>query len=358
MNVFFLFPYPLGESPSQRFRFEQYFKFLEKAGVTAYKQSFWDIKTWQVLYKKGHIAQKVIGFLTGIVKRIYLLLKIGKADYVFIHREVMPVGPPVFEWIVAKIFRKKIIYDFDDAIWLSNTSAENRMVSFIKWHSKTELICKWSYRVSCGNNYLADFAKQFNQEVVFNPTTIDTEGHHNPAHYPQHSTEKITVGWTGSHSTLKYIDVVVPVLKQPEAKYGDDFQFIVIANKKPALSLSNLVFIPWKEKTEIEDLSKIDIGIMPLTDDIWAKGKCGFKALQYMALQIPAVVSPVGVNTEIIDSGINGFICSAENEWFDTIDKLIADKTLRQQIGVNARKKVIEHYSVLSNASTFLSLFS
>jgi hypothetical protein len=131
MNVFFLFPYPLGESPSQRFRFEQYFKFLEKAGVTAYKQSFWDIKTWQVLYKKGHIAQKVIGFLTGIVKRIYLLLKIGKADYVFIHREVMPVGPPVFEWIVAKIFRKKIIYDFDDAIWLSNTSAENRMVSFI-----------------------------------------------------------------------------------------------------------------------------------------------------------------------------------------------------------------------------------
>lgn len=358
MKVFFLFPYPLGESPSQRFRFEQYFKFLEKSGVVAYKQSFWDLKTWRILYKNGHTVQKVVGFLTGILKRIFLLIKIGKADFVFIHREVMPVGPPMFEWIIAKIFRKKIIYDFDDAIWLSNTSAENRVVSFIKWHSKTELICKWSYRISCGNNYLADFAKQFNRDVVFNPTTIDTEGHHNPAHYPQHSSGKITVGWTGSHSTLKYIDLVIPILQQLETKYGDRFQFIVIANKKPELPLNNLVFIPWQEKTEIEDLSKIDIGIMPLTDDIWAKGKCGFKALQYMALQIPAVVSPVGVNTEIIDSELNGFLCISQEEWFNAIDKLIQNETLRHQVGANGRKKVVERYSVRSNSATFLSLFS
>ena len=358
MNAFFLFPYPLSESPSQRFRFEQYFTLLEKSGVTCYKQSFWGIKTWRVLYKSGHTLQKVTGFLAGILKRIFLLIKIGGADYVFIHREVMPVGPPVFEWIIAKVFRKKIIYDFDDAIWLSNTSAENRMVSFIKWHSKTQLICKWSYRVSCGNNYLADFAKQFNSDVVFNPTTIDTEGHHNPARYPKHANGKINVGWTGSHSTLKYIDVVIPVLKKLETKYGAIFQFIVIANKKPELPLNNLVFIPWKEQTEIEDLSKIDVGIMPLTDDIWAKGKCGFKALQYMALQIPAVVSPVGVNTEIIDSEINGFVCDSEEEWFTAIDKLIQNATLRQQVGAAGRQKVIERYSVLSNSSTFLSLFS
>jgi glycosyltransferase involved in cell wall biosynthesis len=358
MNVFFLFPYPLSESPSQRFRFEQYFTLLEKSGAVCRKQSFWGIKTWRVLYKNGHTLQKVIGFLTGILKRILLLIKIGSADYVFIHREIVPVGPPVFEWVIAKIFRKKIIYDFDDAIWLPNTSAENRIVSFIKWHSKTQLICKWSYRVSCGNNYLADFAKQFNRDVVFNPTTIDTEGHHNPAHYPRHSNGKITVGWTGSHSTLKYIDVVIPVLQQLEKKYGAIFQFVVIANKKPELRLNNLVFIPWKEQTEIKDLSIIDIGIMPLTDDIWAKGKCGFKALQYMALQIPAVVSPVGVNTEIIDSGINGFLCSTEQEWFNAIDKLILDENLREQVGAAGRKKVIERYSVLSNSSTFLSLFS
>jgi glycosyltransferase involved in cell wall biosynthesis len=358
MNVFFLFPYPLSESPSQRFRFEQYFKLLEDSGVRCYNQSFWGIKTWRVLYKSGHTPQKVAGFLTGILKRIFLLIKIGKADYVFIHREIMPVGPPVFEWIIAKIFRKKIIYDFDDAIWLPNTSAENRIVSIIKWHSKTQSICKWSYRVSCGNNYLAGFAKQFNRHVVFNPTTIDTEGHHNPACYSKHASGKITVGWTGSHSTLKYIDVVIPVLKQLETKYGAIFQFIVIANKKPELPLNNLVFIPWKEQTEIEDLSKIDIGIMPLTDDIWAQGKCGFKALQYMALQIPAVVSPVGVNIEIIESGINGFLCSSEEEWFNAIDKLLQDETLRHRIGAAGRKKVIEHYSVLSNSSTFLSLFS
>lgn len=358
MNIFFLFPYPLSESPSQRFRFEQYFTLLEKSGVACYKQSFWGIKTWRVLYKGGHTLQKVVGFLTGILKRMFLLTKIGNADYVFIHREMMPVGPPVFEWIIAKIYRKKIIYDFDDAIWLPNTSAENRIVSIIKWHSKTQLICKWSYRISCGNSYLADFAKLFNREVVFNPTTIDTENHHNPTLYPHRANGKITVGWTGSHSTLKYIDVVIPVLKQLETKYGAIFQFIVIANKKPELPLTNLVFIPWKEQTEIEDLSQIDIGIMPLTDDIWAKGKCGFKALQYMALQIPAVVSPVGVNTEIIDSGVNGFLCSSEEEWFNAINKLIKDESLRLRVGAAGRKKVMERYSVLSNSSTFLSLFS
>jgi glycosyltransferase involved in cell wall biosynthesis len=97
---------------------------------------------------------------------------------------------------------------------------------------------------------------------------------------------------------------------------------------------------------------------MPLTDDIWAKGKCGFKALQYMALQIPAVVSPVGVNTEIIDSGVNGFLCSSEEEWFNAIDKLIKDESLRLRVGAAGRKKVMERYSVLSNSSTFLSLFS
>ena len=97
---------------------------------------------------------------------------------------------------------------------------------------------------------------------------------------------------------------------------------------------------------------------MPLTDDIWAKGKCGFKALQYMALEIPAVVSPVGVNTEIIDNGINGYWCATENDWIECLEKLITDKDQRKKIGIAGRKKVIEYYSVSSNSSTFLGLFS
>jgi glycosyltransferase involved in cell wall biosynthesis len=358
MNVIFLFPYPLGESPSQRFRFEQYFKLLEDSGINCYKQSFWNERTWKILYKKGYEVRKVIGFLSGILKRFQILFKISKADYVFIHRECMPVGPPIFEWIIYKIFGKKIIYDFDDAIWLPNTSHENRVASLIKWHSKTAAICRWSYKVSCGNNYLVDFAKQFNPHAVLNPTTIDTEQHHNPIRYPKLFSEKITVGWTGSHSTLKYLGSIIPALKQLEKKYNENFQFLVIADKKPDLDLNHFVFIPWKENSEIEDLSQIDIGIMPLTDDIWAKGKCGFKALQYMALEIPAVASPVGVNTQIIDSGVNGFLCTSQQDWFDAIDKLIQNKALRESIGIQGRKKVIEHYSVLSNSSTFVSLFS
>ncbi|HEY9046538.1 MAG TPA: glycosyltransferase [Ohtaekwangia sp.] len=298
-----------------------------------------------------------MGFLKGILRRFGILFKLHKADYVFIHREALPVGPPIIEWIIAKVLGKKIIYDFDDAIWLPNTSKENRIVGWIKWHSKTASISRWSYKVSCGNDYLASFAKQYNSRVVVNPTTIDTVHHHNPELYAKHTSDRITVGWTGSHSTLKYLDDIVPVLQQLEKKYGDTFQFLVIANRKPELAIRNLAFIPWVEKTEIEDLIKVDIGIMPLTDDVWAKGKCGFKALQYMALQIPAVIAPVGVNIKIVDSGVNGFLCSTPDEWFNAIDRLIQDKSLRHDMGIKGRKKIEENYSVISNSSTVRSLF-
>jgi glycosyltransferase involved in cell wall biosynthesis len=132
----------------------------------------------------------------------------------------------------------------------------------------------------------------------------------------------------------------------------------VIANKEPVLAIRSLTFIPWSKEHEIEDLLQIDIGIMPLTDDIWAKGKCGFKALQYMALAIPALASGVGVNAAIIDAGINGFLCTTEEEWFSCLKSLIDQPDLRRQIGNRGRQKIIDHYSVSSNTSTFLSLFA
>jgi len=357
MNVFFLFPYPLGESPSQRFRFEQYFDHIQRTGIQYQCQSFWDERTWRILYKKGHTLTKVMGFLKGVLRRFGILFKLRQANYIFIHRETLPVGPPIIEWAIAKVLRKKIIYDFDDAIWLPNTSKENSIAAWIKWHSKTASICRWSYKVSCGNDYLADFARQYNSRVVVNPTTIDTEYHHNPALCIKPVSDSITVGWTGSHSTLKYLDEVVPILQRLEEKYGDTFRFVVIANRAPSLALHRLEFIPWVEETEIKDLMNLDIGIMPLTDDMWAKGKCGFKALQYMALQIPAVTSPVGVNTRIIESGVTGFLCTTADEWFQAIDTLMQNAQLRRHMGEQGRKKIERDYSVISNSSTVLSLF-
>ncbi len=276
-------------------------------------------------------------------------------DYVFIHREVAPVGPPVFEWLIAKVFRKKIIYDFDDAIWLTDKLKEGFIEKIIRWRSKVGTTCRWSYKVSCGNDYLCAYARKFNSNVVLNPTTIDTEGLHNP---PKERvlTDRITIGWTGSHSTLKYLTAIEPVLKMLEKKYPQ-VRVLILADRKPDLDLESLLFLPWKKESETADLAKIDIGIMPLPDDEWAKGKCGFKALQYMALEIPAVVSPVGVNSQIITQGEDGFICSTPSEWITALEKLVSDYKLRETMGVNGRKKIVERFSVLSNKNNFINLF-
>jgi glycosyltransferase involved in cell wall biosynthesis len=312
-------------------------------------QSFLDEKTWNVLYKQGFAIQKSLGIIKGFFRRIEMLFFLNKYDKVFIHREVAPIGPPIFEWIISKMLSKKIIYDFDDAIWLENTSSENSIASKLKWHSKVGSICKWSKTVSTGNKYLADYSKIFNSNVIVNPTTISTNNLHLPRYFKN---DKPVIGWTGTHSTAKYLKKLL----EPLRELSGQFEFIYISNKEPDFELPNLEFIKWNKESEITDLNRVDIGIMPLENDEWAKGKCGFKALQYMALEIPALVSPVGVNEEIVDHGINGFHCNTSNDWKERIIELIENPALRVKMGKEGRKKVIDKYSVESNTENFLSI--
>jgi glycosyltransferase involved in cell wall biosynthesis len=352
-KIYFILPYPTGVAPSQRFRFEQYYDILKKEGFTFHISSFLDKEAWDILYKQGKYLSKTIKVLAGFARRFADLFKIPAYDVVFIHREAAPIGPPVFEWIIAKALKKKIIYDFDDAIWLSNTSDNNSIVAGLKWHSKVRYIIKWSYKVSCGNAYLADYARQYNKNVVVNPTTIDTISLHNQIKN-QH-TDSMTIGWTGTHSTAQYLDNIIPIIEKLEKTY--DFTFEIISNVPPNYTLKSLKYTSWSKDTEIEDLLRFNIGVMPLTDDKWSKGKCGFKALQYMSLGIPALVSPVGVNTSIVDDGINGMICRNAHEWEQAIEKLLTDKNLKSQLGINARKKIEAKYSVISNTENFIRLF-
>jgi len=358
-QILFLVPYPLRESPSQRFRFEQYFTLLQSRGYSYTVLSFLNSDDWKAFFKPGKILIKFWSLGSGLVKRLIVLFKSPMYDFVFIHREATPLGPPIFEWILAKVLKKNIIYDFDDAIWLTDRQNESALLRMLKWRSKVGLICKWSHKVSCGNEYLCRFAATFNKNVVYNPTTIDTENLHKPAFFKQDATSqnKITIGWTGSHSTLKYLKEIEPVIDKITKEYPH-VEFIVIADRKPILhDLTSMTFIPWNSETEMRDLMRLDIGIMPLPDDKWAQGKCGFKALQYMAIERPVVASPVGVNSTIIDEGLNGFLCRSPREWEEALIKLIKDPELRKAMGVNGRKKVVENYSILSNTSTFLSLF-
>ncbi|HTJ48652.1 MAG TPA: glycosyltransferase family 4 protein [Cyclobacteriaceae bacterium] len=357
MKILFFVPYPLKESPSQRFRFEQYFPLLDSQGTQYKIQSFLTKDNWRIFNQKGSIAQKGLALASGFARRFNGLFKAMRYDFIFIHREMSPIGPPVFEWFIAKILRKKIIYDFDDAIWLTDKQEESTLFRIIKWRSKVKYICRVSYKISCGNEYLQKYALLFNPNSIINPTTVDTDHEHNPSLADFSVKRKnITIGWTGSHSTLKYLTEIVPCLQKIQQLYPTA-EFLVIADKRPTLDLKSFNFIFWNKETEIQDLASIDIGIMPLPDDEWAKGKCGFKAIQYMSLNIPSLVSNVGVNSTIVDHNINGFLCETQDDWFKYLDQLLRNENLRQVMGKQGRQKIICHYSVRSNSSNFLSLF-
>lgn len=356
MRILFLIPYPVGKAPSQRFRFEQYLDILSEYGHTYRLASFVDEATWSILYKPGHGLAKVWGILRGFGRRVKHLLAAPNYDFIFIHREAAPIGPPVLEWLLAKVLRKRIIYDFDDAIWLPNTSEANRIAAGLKFHHKVASICRWAYKNSCGNAYLAAYARQFNPSVVINPTTIDTVHLHNQVR-DQMALGPLVIGWTGTHSTLKYLVAIVPVLAQLEQE-GLVFEFRVISNQPPELPLRSLRFVPWHKATEIPDLLTFHVGLMPLEDDQWAQGKCAFKALQYMALGIPALVSPVGMNTEVVQDDYNGYICREPADWHQRLRQLLTDAQHRQQLGQAARRTIEQRYSVVANTPNFLQLFS
>ncbi len=354
-KVLFLVPYPEKHAPSQRFRVELYEPYLPQMHISYKIASFTDKRTWDILYKKGSLLQKTTGVFKGYFRRLkHVFWDIHSYDYVFVHREAAPLGPPIFEWIVSKLWRKKMIYDFDDAIWIPNTSNENKLVAWFKAFWKVKYICKWSYKVAGGNDYLCNYASQYNKNVVRIPTCVDMELKHNKIKI--HKEGNVVVGWTGSHSTLSYLNKIIPVIKKLQEDLP--FTFLVIADKKPDLPLEKYQFLQWSEETEIEDLLNMDIGVMPLQADEWSEGKCGFKLIQYLSLGIPAIADPVGVNKTIIEEGINGYLCATEDEWESKLKLLITDAHLRQQLGEAGRQKMLKEYSIQSQKNRFADLFT
>jgi glycosyltransferase involved in cell wall biosynthesis len=356
-KILFIVPYPEKNSPSQRFRFEQYFDLLHEHGFSFSVSSFLNRGNWKIFSERGKTLLKCSALLQGFGKRLYDLIRIPSYDYIFIHREATPMGPPVFEWVVRCLFQKRMVYDFDDALWITDKLNESPLERRLKWRQKINLICQWSLKISCSNDYLRQHALRFNKNVFYLPTTIDTEKHHNRSlFHSAKNNSSITIGWTGSYSTLKYLKEVESVLDEILDEHKN-VTFLVIADRRPSLAVRAYDFLPWSAATEIQDLLNIDIGIMPLPDDEWTRGKGGFKCLQYMALEIPTVASKVGANSAIIDHGLNGFLVSNKHEWKRHLNELIVNKSLRTSLGQAGRTKVQERFSVASNSGVFLSLF-
>ncbi|RYY71920.1 MAG: glycosyltransferase [Chitinophagaceae bacterium] len=352
MNILFIVPYPLEKAPSQRFRIEQFFPLLDKENIQYTTAPFIDAATWEILYGKGSQLKKVKGILGGYLRRLKLILfETGKYDVFVIHREAAPLGPPIFEWILAKILKKKYIFDYDDAIWMPKISSANRFAIYLRCFWKTKFLCRWAYINTPGNHFLEDYAKRSGaKKTILLPTVVDAEVRYRPATHKKPN-EVLKIGWTGSHSTLEYLETIKNVLL--ELKKTHDFKLYVIADVPPSKELEH-EFIPWNATSEIEQLKLFDIGIMPLLKESFGEGKCGFKLIQYMAVGIPGIASYTRANAHIVDHAVNGYICNTDEEWLATLKGLIEDKNKRDEMGRLAREKVVTFYSLKSQEHVFL----
>jgi glycosyltransferase involved in cell wall biosynthesis len=353
-KILFIVQHRKNRSPGQRFRFEQYLDFLEQHGFEYEFSPLLDAADDERFYAKGNLLGKFWVLLKSTARRVYDVFRANNFDAIFIYREAFMLGTLFFE----KQFKKskaKIIFDYDDAIWLPNVSEGNKKLQSLKNYGKTKEIIKVSDLVIAGNKYLQHYALQYNSNAIIIPTTIDTN-YHVPLKQKE-NTNKVIIGWTGTASTLQHFETIIPVLIELKNKYAEKIGFRVIADKEFQHKDLEIEFIKWSLDDEIYQLQQIDIGIMPLPDDLWAKGKCGFKGLQYMSLSIPTIMSPVGVNKDIIDDGVNGFLANSDIEWIEKLEKLIADKELRILIGEKGRATIINRYSVSAWEEKYLNVF-
>ncbi len=354
-KILFIVPHRKGRSPGQRFRFEQYLDFLRDNNFDHEYSFIISEKDDPNFYSRGKYFKKLLILLKGFSKRFRDLRRAGNADIVFIYREAIPFPLTYFEKRFAKK-KCKVIFDFDDSIWLLDISDGNSNLKYLKNPAKTPLIIQLSDMVFAGNNYLCKYAEQFNQNVKLIPTTLDTD-YHKAMSFEKQNPEKICIGWTGSATTLKHFEKAVPFLKELITKYSDKIYIKLIADKEPEKIEIPVNFCHWSKENEVSDLAELDIGIMPLPDDEWSKGKCGFKGLQYMAMEIPAVMSPVGMNRDLISSGENGFLADKDEEWIEILSNLIDNESLRKEIGKAGRETVVNHYSFQALKSKYIKYF-
>ncbi|MBL7799311.1 MAG: glycosyltransferase family 4 protein [Chitinophagales bacterium] len=338
-----------GRSPGQRFRFEQYLDMLEQNGFEITFSNFIDETDDKNFYAPGNYFGKIGILIKNILIRTKESLFASRYDIVFIYREATMIGSSFFERWMAKS-KAKLIFDYDDSIWLPNVSEGNKALAFLKRPEKTKEIISVCDVVFAGNEYLKQYALQYCKDVVVVPTTIDTS-----YHVPQKTQkEKVCIGWTGTQTTIPHFLSIQKALEIVFQKYPDRVYFKLIAEKNIEIPELNLRTTLWNKQDEIAQLSEIDIGIMPLPDDQWTRGKCGFKGLQFMSLGVPTVMSPVGVNNDIIMHGENGFLASTEQEWISLLSVLIENRSLREQLGQQGKKTIETNYSVIANEQKYL----
>lgn len=274
------------------------------------------------------------------------------ADLVWVYAELFPYLPGSLERLAFRSGRP-VVYDCDDAFFHAYDAHPNPRVRRLLGR-KLEPLLRGVAAATCGNAYLESYVSRFCERTMLLPTVVDTELY-GAAPGPRPD-RPVTIGWIGSPSTWPYMRPILPLLRELAASRGIRIRVVGAGPAAAADAFPGLDLIEWSEAREVEDVRAMDIGVMPLPDDIWALGKCGYKLIQYMACALPVVASPVGVNSEIVSPGENGFLATGEAEWRDSLVRLIGDPALRHSFGAAGRRRVEQHCSLDVHAPRLIGL--
>jgi glycosyltransferase involved in cell wall biosynthesis len=333
------------ENQSARQRLVRYFPYFRSQGIEA---TFWPsvpsaLHAIKNTYGPGNTLKKALLLSAALLRRLLVdFPRFGHFDALFVHREVFPFFTPLFERLAQRV-NPRFILDFDDAVYVEPTHYRDWR-SVLRQPANFAQVVAGSAHVVAGNQVLADYAREYNDRVTVVPTALD------PDFYPpkrDFDAAPVVVGWTGAWATAPSLDLLAPVFER--LARTERFRLKIIGNANiydlhfPGVEVE---YCLWNLRTMIDDLRVFDVGVMPLPDTPWERGKCGGKLLQYMALGIPAVASPVGVNTQIVADGENGFLASTGNEWYECLRALIRDAALRKRIGGRARQTMEARYSI------------
>lgn len=333
---------------STRQRLLQYAPFLHRHGVEIELRPLLDDVYLAALMRgasagRAHVARAYAGRLAD-------LARVRGHDAVWVQYELFPYLPAI-DGLLARLAGRPILYDIDDAIFHMYDAHPSRVVRHLLRNKLRPLVRRAAICL-CGNEYLADYVTAAGGRAVVVPTVVDTN-HFHPA--PPRADRPLTVGWIGSPSTWRYVEPLLPTLLPAMARLGARFR--VVGAGPAARGITGIDAAEWNEAQEVADLQSMDIGLMPVPDQPWARGKCGYKLIQYMACGVPGIASPVGVNSTIVDHGGDGFLARTEADWVDALDQLARNPDLRARMGEKGRAKVIARYSLQSQQPVVLDAF-
>ena len=322
---------------SSRLRMFQYIPWFENGGIELQIEPLLDDEYVQSIYLNERAPASI---LKGYFERVRFLLSSRHFDAVYLEKEALPWIPAVFE-IGLLPSHTRLIIDIDDAVFHNYDLHSNSAVRALLGYKLDRLMSRANL-VSAGNSYLADRAIEAgSRRVEIIPTVVDLERYFLSPR-SGNVTDEVVIGWIGSPATAKYLQVVSEVLNRLRGEHN--IRCVAIGARSDQLIGTPFEPVVWREDTELTSLHSLDIGIMPLPDSPWERGKCGYKLIQYMACGLPIVASPVGANNNIVCHGKSGFLAADKADWAHYLRRLIENPSLRSQLGIAGRKRVEQEF--------------